>query len=57
LNADLIATSTVGTGIGSAAQWCIGRLRNLRVIGNGANQTAATASTSKTWRDRFSPHH
>jgi hypothetical protein len=41
LNADLIATSTVGTGIGSAAQWWHwGGFENLRVIGNGANQTA-----------------
>ncbi len=41
LNADLIATSTVGTGIGSAAQWWHwGGFENLRVMGNGANQTA-----------------
>jgi hypothetical protein len=41
LNADLIATSTVGTGIGAAAQWWHwGELSNLRFIGNGANQTA-----------------
>jgi len=41
LNADLIATSTVGTGIGSAAQWWHwGGFENLRVTGNGANQTA-----------------
>ncbi len=41
LNADLIATSTVGTGIGSTAQWWHwGGFENLRVIGNGANQTA-----------------
>ena len=41
LNADLIATSTVGTGIGSTAQWWHwGGLENLRVMGNGANQTA-----------------
>src|SRR5208283_4181244 len=41
LNADLIATSTVGTGIASAAQWWhwVG-FENLRVTGNGANQTA-----------------
>ena len=41
LNADLIATSTVGTGIGGAAQWWHwGGFENLRVTGNGANQTA-----------------
>ncbi len=41
LNADLIATSTVGTGIGAAAQWWHwGGFENLRVVGNGANQTA-----------------
>jgi hypothetical protein len=41
LNADLIATSTVGTGIGSSAQWWHwGGFENLRVTGNGANQTA-----------------
>ncbi len=41
LNTDLIATSTVGTGIGSAAQWWHwGGFENLRVTGNGANQTA-----------------
>ncbi len=41
LNADLIATSTVGTGIGSTAQWWHwGGFENLRVTGNGANQTA-----------------
>ncbi|MGA3053388.1 MAG: right-handed parallel beta-helix repeat-containing protein [Candidatus Korobacteraceae bacterium] len=41
LNADLIATSTVGTGIGSAAQWWHwGGFQDLRVTGNGANQTA-----------------
>ncbi len=40
LNADLIATSTVGTGAGSAAQWWHwGGFENLRVTGNGANQT------------------
>ncbi len=41
LNTDLIATSTVGTGIGSTAQWWHwGGFENLRVTGNGANQTA-----------------
>ena len=41
LNADLIATSSVGTGIGAAAQWWHwGGFENLRVTGNGANQTA-----------------
>ncbi len=41
LNADLIATSTVGTGIAAAAQWWHwGGFENLRVMGNGANQTA-----------------
>jgi hypothetical protein len=41
LNADLIATSSVGTGIGAGAQWWHwGGLENLRIMGNGANQTA-----------------
>ena len=41
LNADLIATSTVGTGIAAAAQWWHwGGFENLRVMGNGAHQTA-----------------
>jgi len=41
LNADLIATSSVGTGVGSTAQWWHwGGFENLRVTGNGANQTA-----------------
>ena len=41
LNADLIATSTVGTGIAAAAQWSHwGGFQDLRVIGNGAHQTA-----------------
>jgi hypothetical protein len=41
LNADLFASSTVGTGIGAAAQWWHwGELSDLRFIGNGANQTA-----------------
>ncbi len=41
LNADLIATSTVGTGIAASAQWWHwGGLEDLRIQGNGANQTA-----------------
>lgn len=41
LNADLIATSTVGTGIAAAAQWWHwGGLEDLRIQGNGANQAA-----------------
>ena len=41
LNADLIATSTVGTGTGASVQWWHwGEVGNLRIIGNGANQTA-----------------
>jgi hypothetical protein len=41
LNADLIATSTVGTGIAAAAQWWHwGGFENLRVMGNGSHQTA-----------------
>ncbi len=41
LNADLIATSTVGTGIAGAAQWWHwGGFQDLRVMGNGAHQTA-----------------
>jgi hypothetical protein len=41
LNADLIATSTVGTGTGSGIQWWHwGEIGNLRIVGNGANQTA-----------------
>ena len=41
LNADLIATSTVGTGIAAAAQWWHwGGFEDLRVLGNGTHQTA-----------------
>jgi hypothetical protein len=41
LNADLIASSTVGTGMGASVQWWHwGEIGNLRIIGNGANQTA-----------------
>ncbi len=41
LSADLIATSSVGTGIGSAAQWWHwGGFEDLRVMGNGTHQTA-----------------
>ncbi len=41
LNADLIATSTVGTGTGASAQWWHwGSLENLHMNGNKANQTA-----------------
>ncbi len=50
LNADLIATSTVGTGIGSTAQWWHwGGFENLRVTGNGPIKRPAIASTSRTW--------
>lgn len=40
LNADLIATSTVGTGTTSPQWWHWGEIGFLRVVGNGANQTA-----------------
>ncbi len=40
LNADLIATSTEGTGTTSPQWWHWGELGNLRIVGNGANQTA-----------------
>jgi hypothetical protein len=41
LNADLIATSTVGTGIAASAQWWHwGGFEDLRVLGNGTHQTA-----------------
>ena len=41
LNADLIASSTVGTGTGASPQWWHwGEIANLRIMGNGANQTA-----------------
>ena len=40
LNADLIATSTVGTGIAGAAQWWHwAGIEDIRIQGNGANQT------------------
>jgi hypothetical protein len=43
LNADLIATSTVGTGAGANAQWWHwGSIENFHVDGNKANQTAGT---------------
>ena len=41
LNADFIASSTVGTGTGASVQWWHwGEVGNLRIIGNGANQTS-----------------
>jgi hypothetical protein len=40
LNADLIATSTVGTGTTSPQWWHWGEIGHLRIVGNGANQTA-----------------
>jgi len=40
LNADLIATSTVGTGTTNPQWWHWGEIANLRIVGNGANQTA-----------------
>jgi hypothetical protein len=40
LNADLIATSTVGTGTTNPQWWHWGEMGYLRILGNGANQTA-----------------
>ena len=40
LNADLIATSTVGTGTTNPQWWHWGEIAFLRIVGNGANQTA-----------------
>ena len=40
LNADLIATSTVGSGTTNPQWWHWGEIGNLRIVGNGANQTA-----------------
>ena len=40
MNADLIATSTVGTGTTNPQWWHWGEVGNLRLVGNGANQTA-----------------
>ena len=40
LNADLIATSTVGTGTTNPQWWHWGEIGYLRLIGNGANQNA-----------------
>ena len=40
LNADLIATSTVGTGTSNPQWWHWGEIGYLRLVGNGANQTA-----------------
>jgi hypothetical protein len=40
LNADLIATSTVGTGTANPQWWHWGEIANLRLVGNGANQTS-----------------
>ncbi len=40
LNADLIATSTVGTGATNPQWWHWGEIGFLRLVGNGANQTA-----------------
>ena len=40
LNADLIATSTVGTGTTNPQWWHWGEIAFLRLVGNGSNQTA-----------------
>jgi len=40
LNADLIATSTVGTGTTNPQWWHWGEIGYLRLVGNGSNQTA-----------------
>ncbi len=40
LNADLIATSTVGTGTANPQWWHWGEIGELRIVGNGGNQTA-----------------
>jgi hypothetical protein len=40
LNADLIATSTVGSGTVNPQWWHWGEIANLRIVGNGTNQTA-----------------
>jgi hypothetical protein len=40
LNADLIATSTVGTGTSNPQWWHWGEIAFLRLVGNGTNQTA-----------------
>ena len=40
LNADLIATSTVGSGTATPQWWHWGEIGFLRLVGNGANQTA-----------------
>ncbi len=40
LNGDLIATSTVGTGTATPQWWHWGEIANLRIVGNGTNQTA-----------------
>jgi len=40
LNADLIATSTVGTGTTNPQWWHWGEIAFLRIVGNGANQAA-----------------
>jgi hypothetical protein len=40
LNADLLATSTVGTGTTNTQWWHWGEIAALRIVGNGANQTA-----------------
>ena len=40
MNADLIATSTVGTGTTNPQWWHWGEIGYLRIVGNGANQTA-----------------
>ncbi|HUK43385.1 MAG TPA: right-handed parallel beta-helix repeat-containing protein, partial [Candidatus Bathyarchaeia archaeon] len=40
LNADLIATSTVGTGTTNPQWWHWGEIGSMRLVGNGANQSA-----------------
>jgi hypothetical protein len=40
LNADLVATSTVGSGTANPQWWHWGEIGFLRIVGNGTNQTA-----------------
>ncbi len=56
LNADLIATSTVGTGTTNPQWWHWGEIGNLRLIGNGANQSAGDCLKIENMGEAASVH-
>jgi hypothetical protein len=56
LNADLIATSTVGTGTTNPQWWHWGEIANLRIVGNASNQTAGACLKVENMGETASVH-